>query len=205
VNVIIRSIKGGNAPPACGMMNVMSGQRASVPETKRLITARAVSKRYSNMGLGYCVRGVALIVPWPSQAGMHGAVGWMKIFAFRRFSSSKMGSNILSPRYRPWKLVCSVTPSAFSSSRAYFISSSDASTSGRGSEAQKPNCALRRETSSAAKSLHSLLSFLAAAESLGVRKMPGELIERMDLVMLREAISARWCSSLHSWMLVRFG
>ena len=70
--------------------------------------------------------------------------------------------------------------------------------SGNGSEAQKPNCCGLREIRSAAKSLHCLVSFPAAAVSLRIRKVPGELMDRMDFVMFRLAMRERWVSSLHS-------
>ena len=78
---------------------MISGQREMVPEVKRLIIARAVSKKNSNMGLGNWESGAATVgPPWLSHAAMQGVVGWMNTLALRRCSSSKMGSNVLSPR-----------------------------------------------------------------------------------------------------------
>ena len=94
MNAVNRSMIGGKAPPACGMMNVMFGQRAMVPEIKRLITERAVSNKNSHIGLGYCGSGAAGVGPWL----IHGVVGWIKTFALRLFSSLKIGSKVLSPR-----------------------------------------------------------------------------------------------------------
>src|ERR1700710_277122 len=88
-----RLIRGGKAPPMCEMRKVMFGHRLTVPDKNRLMTARAVSKKNSNIGLGNCGRGVAA-VPDDKQ----GVVGWINTTAFLRFSSSKIGSKSLCPR-----------------------------------------------------------------------------------------------------------
>lgn len=76
-----RERTGGRAPPTCGIIKRISGQRKMVPLKKRFVTARAVSKKNSYIGRGcWEASGVALItsgddaVPDESQA-MQGLVG----------------------------------------------------------------------------------------------------------------------------------
>lgn len=75
MKAVNRSMSGGSAPPAWGIMKVMFGHRVMVLETKRLITARAVSNMNSNIGLGYCGSVAAVLGPWLWHAAMQGVVG----------------------------------------------------------------------------------------------------------------------------------
>lgn len=65
-----RLIRGGKAPPQWGTMKVMLGHHCTVPVKNKLMTARAVSKRNSNMGLGIGERGSAV-----DPDGIQGVVG----------------------------------------------------------------------------------------------------------------------------------
>lgn len=85
-------------------MSFRFGHRFIVPDMKRFVTTRAVSKKNSNIGFGNLpANGAAFTGCFPaaSSCGEHGhvgVVGWMKISACRRFSSEKMGSKSESPR-----------------------------------------------------------------------------------------------------------
>lgn len=80
-NPMKRERIGGRAPPTCGIMRRISGQREIVPLKKRFVTARAVSKRNSYSGMGcWDPNGVALITDADDAApdelqAMQGIVG----------------------------------------------------------------------------------------------------------------------------------
>ena len=85
----MRSATTGRVAPAWGTMISTFGCRAIVPLSTRLTTARVVSKKNSSIGRGR---------PSDVCSQQTGEVGWRKIRAWRRSSSSKTGSSDGSPR-----------------------------------------------------------------------------------------------------------
>src|SRR5215475_539113 len=110
-------------------MNLIFGNRLGTLLTTRLIAMRVVSVPYS-MGFGGS--------PGIMLRQHAGSPGWEYTMARRRFNSSRTGLNIGSPKYLSPQLVVMPNPSAFNTSRAYAISFSVLSISGKGSAAQRP-------------------------------------------------------------------
>src|SRR5262249_60925481 len=110
-------------------MNLIFGKRLGTLFIRRLIAMRVVSVPYS-IGFGGS--------PGIKLRQHAGSPGWEYTTARRRFSSSRTGLNIGSPRYLSPQLVVMPNPSAFSTSREYAISFSVLSISGNGRAAHRP-------------------------------------------------------------------